>query len=211
MTVDSATSVLPDGGTPRPITRWGADVMHRELADVVSFDEDLARLVADMVATMHAADGVGLAANQVGVDLKVFVFDCPDDEGVRHRGVVCNPVIELPEGRDRHLDEGEEGCLSLPGAFGSCPRPDFARVRGVDHTGATVEYAGSGLLARCLQHETDHLYGTVFADRLRKRARKELYAEAERMAADYPPEWPVGADSAPEPPPRASVTRPANT
>ncbi len=189
----------PAGGVPRPITRWGADLLHRSLADVTTFDDALAGLVADLVATMRAADGVGLAANQVGVDLKVFVFDCPDADGVGHRGVVCNPVLDLPEGRDRHLDEGEEGCLSLPGAFVVCPRPDFARVRGVDHTGAAVEYAGSGLLARCLQHETDHVYGTVFADRLGRRTRKQLYAEAEQRAADYPPGWPTEAAAAVDP------------
>ena len=138
---------LPDGGRPRPITRWGDPIMHRELEDVVAFDDELATLVADMVATMRAADGVGLAANQVGVDLKVFVFDCPDESGAQHQGVVCNPVLELPEGRDRNLDEGDEGCLSLPGAFQPCARPDFARVNGVDHTGAAVVHEGDGLWA----------------------------------------------------------------
>jgi len=185
-------SSLPTGGTPRPITRWGDPVMHRALKDVEVFDEELATLVADMVATMQAADGVGLAANQVGVDLKVFVFDCPDESGTPHQGVVCNPVLELPEGRDRTLDEGDEGCLSLPGAFQPCARPDYATVSGVDHTGAPVTYAGDGLLARCLQHETDHLFGTVFGDRLGKRARKKLYREAEAVADDFPPDWPAG-------------------
>ncbi|MPZ62737.1 MAG: peptide deformylase [Propionibacteriales bacterium] len=182
---------LPSTGTPRSITRWGEPVMHRALRDVTEFDERLETLVADMVATMHAADGVGLAANQVGEDVKVFVFDCPDDDGVRHTGVVCNPVLDVPEGRDRSLDDSDEGCLSLPGAFVACPRPDFARVRGVDHRGGPVEYSGSGFLARCLQHETDHLYGRVFADRLGKRQKKKLYAEAERLADQFPPDWPV--------------------
>jgi peptide deformylase len=184
-------SNLPDGGTPRPIVRWGDPVMHRELKDVEVFDEQLATLVADMTATMHAADGVGLAANQIGVDLKVFVFDCPDEAGTRHQGVVCNPVLEVPEGRDRQLDEADEGCLSLPGAFQPCARPDHVRVGGVDHTGAPVEYAGDGLLARCLQHETDHLFGTVFGDRLGRRSRRKLYQEAEEMAAEFPSGWPV--------------------
>jgi peptide deformylase len=184
-------SVLPGDGTVRPITRWGEPVMHRVLRDVQEFDEDLHRLVADLVATMRAADGVGLAANQIGADLKVFVFDCPDDDGVRHEGVVCNPRLELPEGRDRRLDEGDEGCLSLPGAFVGCARADLASVRGFDHHGDPVEYTGQGLLARCLQHETDHVYGTVFGDRLPRRARKRLLGEAERAAADFPPGWPA--------------------
>lgn len=182
---------LPENGSPRPITRWGEAVMHRVLRNVDAFDDDLLLLVADMAATMRAADGVGLAANQVGVDLKVFVFDCPDDHGERYQGVVCNPMLELPEGRDRRLDDGDEGCLSLPGVFTSCPRPDFAVVRGLDVHGHPVEYSGDGLLARCLQHETDHLYGTVFADRLGKRARKRLLADAERMAEGFPRDWPV--------------------
>src|SRR5690606_29467435 len=77
---------LPTGGTVLPITRWGTPVMHREVADVTEFNEDLATLVRDMAATMAAAPGVGLAANQVGVDLKVFVFDCPDDDDQRVTG-----------------------------------------------------------------------------------------------------------------------------
>ncbi len=182
---------LPEGGSARPITRWGEPVMHRELRDVQTFDEDLATLVADMVATMYAADGVGLAANQIGVDLKVFVFDCPDDDGTRHQGVVCNPELEVPEGPERRLDEADEGCLSLPGAFVECARPDYARVKGVDHTGQPVEYAGEGLVARCLQHETDHLFGRVFADRIGIRARKKLYREAESHADRFPPGWPA--------------------
>ena len=165
--------------------------MHRRLTPVTDFDGDLARLVADMCATMYAAEGVGLAANQIGVDAAVFVFDCPDDDGARHRGVVCNPVLALPEGRHRRLDATDEGCLSLPGAFVSCPRPDLATVAGVDHTGAPVSYTGTGLFARCLQHETDHVFGTVFADRLPQRARKQLLKEADERSDDYPPGWPA--------------------
>jgi peptide deformylase len=185
------SSTLPESGTVRPITRWGEPVMHRELRTVETFDEHLHQLVADMVATMRAADGVGLAANQIGVDLKVFVFDCPDDDGVRHQGVVCNPAVVVPEGDGRRLDDGPEGCLSLPGAFVSCARPDFAVVRGVDQHGNPVEYAGSGLFARCLQHETDHVHGMVFGDRLGRRAKKKLFAEAERNAGEFPPGWPA--------------------
>lgn len=165
--------------------------MHRELADVTTFDDDLLTLVRDMVATMHAAHGVGLAANQVGVDLKVFVFDCPDDDDNRVTGVVCNPVLRLPEGKDRELDAADEGCLSLPGAFTECARPDRSSVTGLDHTGAPVQFDGTGLLARCLQHETDHLYGTVFGDRVPQRARKKLHKQHEELADGYPDDWPV--------------------
>ncbi len=165
--------------------------MHRELRDVTVFDDDLRTLVADMVATMYAASGVGLAANQVGVDLKVFVFDCPDADGDHVTGVVCNPVLTLPEGRDRELDEHDEGCLSFPGAYVECTRPDASYVSGFDEFGEPVEFHGTGLLARCLQHETDHLFGTVFGDRLPDRARKKLTRRHKEAADRYPDDWPV--------------------
>jgi peptide deformylase len=175
------------------MTRWGEPVMHRPARPVTEFDDALRELAADMVATMYAADGVGLAACQIGVDLAIFVFDCPDEDGEHHRGLVCNPVLDLPEGKDRRLDEGEEGCLSYPGAFVTCARPDYARVTGQDLDGAPVEFDGTGLLARCLQHETDHTRGTVFGDRLSDRLRKKLRKQMESLAEDYPDGWPAGA------------------
>ena len=184
-------STLPGNGSVRAITRWGEDVMHRVNKPVTDFGDELQTLIADMVATMNAAEGVGLAANQVGVDLQVFVFDCPDKEGNRVQGVVCNPTVEVPEGKDRNLDEGDEGCLSLPGAFTKCARPDFAKVTGVDQHGEPVSFEGNGLLARCLQHETDHTVGTVFGDRVSDRNRKKLRKEHDKLAADFPPSWPA--------------------
>jgi peptide deformylase len=185
------SSALPAGGTVRPISRWGEDVMHRMQEPVVEFDDDLRQLAADMVATMYAAEGVGLAACQIGVDRSIFVFDCPDDEGVHTQGVVCNPELFLPEGRERKLDDDDEGCLSLPGGFVKCARPDFARVEGQDLDGKPVAYEGRGLLARCLQHETDHCKGTVFGDRLNKRSRKKLFKQADELAERFPPGWPA--------------------
>ncbi|GAB2862289.1 peptide deformylase [Nocardioides pacificus] len=182
---------LPDGGTVRPMTRWGTPVMHRPQARVTSYDEELRTLVADMVATMYAADGVGLAACQIGVDLAVFVFDCPDDDGQRTVGVVCNPEVTLPEGKDRQLDEDLEGCLSYPGAFVTCARPDFATVTGTGVDGQPVTFSGSGLLARCLQHETDHTLGTVFGDRLATKQRKKLAKQHDKSVDDYPENWPA--------------------
>jgi peptide deformylase len=182
---------LTTGGVVHPITRWGAPVMHRPQQPVVDYDDRLRALVADMTATMYAADGVGLAACQIGVDLSVFVFDCPDEAGVRHQGVVCNPVLRVSTGKDRTLDDGEEGCLSLPGAFVTCARPTYAIVEGYDAGGAPVTWEGDGLLARCLQHETDHCHGTVFGDRLSTRARKRLCKEAAQSGADFPETWPA--------------------
>lgn len=182
---------LPEGGTVRPMTRWGTPVMHRPQAEVTSYDDELRALVADMTATMYAADGVGLAACQIGVDLAVFVFDCPDESGRRTVGVVCNPTVTLPEGKDRRLDDGEEGCLSFPGAFAPCARPDWAAVDGFGLDGEPVHFEGDGLLARCLQHETDHTVGTVFGDRIPDRARKKLQKQQEKLADEYPPDWPA--------------------
>lgn len=189
---DPVAPLLPPGGTVRPIARWGTEVMHRPQQPVTAFDDELRALVADMVATMYAADGVGLAACQIGVDRSVFVFDCPDDTGTHHRGVVCNPVLELPEGRDRRLDDDDEGCLSFPGAFVPLARPDSAVVHGQDLDGNPVRHEGRGLLARCLQHETDHCNGTVFGDRLNRRSRKKLERQHEEMAEEYPLDWPAG-------------------
>ena len=186
---------IPKDGQIRPITRWGAEVMHRPNRRVETFDDQLAKLVADMWVTMVAADGVGLAANQIGVDLAVVVYSCHDEDGVVHEGVLCNPVVELPEGKDRELDDSDEGCLSLPGGYVPCARPDFARAYGTDHLGNEISVSGTGLLARCLQHETDHTNGMVFGDRLSKRWRKRLYAEAEKVADLYPPDWPVSSSS----------------
>jgi peptide deformylase len=182
---------LPEGGTVRPVVRWGTPVMHRRQDDVTAYDDGLRALVADLTATMYAADGVGLAARQIGVDQRVFVFDCHDEEGARTVGVVCNPEVTLPEGRDRKLDEEDEGCLSLPGSYVPLARPDTATVHGTGLDGAAVTFSGAGMLARCLQHETDHTFGTVFGDRLSTRMRKKLQKSHEKVADRYPEDWPA--------------------
>lgn len=179
------------------MTRWGTEVMHRPQQLVSAYGEALAALAADMVATMRAADGVGLAACQIGEDVAMFVFDCPDESGRHTVGIVCNPTLTLPEGRDRRLDADDEGCLSFPGAFVECARPDWAAVDGFGLDGEPVHFEGDGLLARCLQHETDHTFGTVFGDRLATKALKKLQKQHDKVAEDYPPEWPVGTESTP--------------
>jgi peptide deformylase len=165
--------------------------MHRRQADVTAYDEDLRALAADLVATMYAADGVGLAACQIGVDLRVFVFDCHDSSGERTVGVVCNPEVTLPEGKDRRLAEEDAGRLSLPGGYVPLARPASATVHGTGLDGAPVTFTGDGVLARCLQHETDHTIGTVFGDRLSTRWRKRLQKNHEKVADHYPEEWPA--------------------
>lgn len=187
----SEVTELMTGGKVLRITRWGEPVMHAPTRPVTEFDESLHTLVRDMFATVEVAQGVGLAATQVGVDLAVFVYDCPDEDMVSHVGVVCNPVVTTPEGKDRNLEMGEEGCLSWPGAYQELARPDKARCVGVDAFGEPVEIDGTGLLARCLQHETDHLNGLVFGDRLSTRARRKLDQQREELAHWYPDDWPV--------------------
>jgi peptide deformylase len=192
--VPSQTSTVDElrtGGTVLPIVRWGTSTLHHRTRPVTAFDGDLLELLRNMFATMYAAEGVGLAATQVGVDLAVFVYDCPDDDHVRHVGVMCNAEVSLPEGKERKLHASDEGCLSLPGAYIELARPDHAICRGQDQNGEEVAVVGTGLLSRCLQHETDHLNGIVFGDRLSGRARKKLYALHEDAADLYPEDWPV--------------------
>ncbi|MYW67431.1 peptide deformylase [Streptomyces sp. SID8379] len=177
-------------GTSRPITVVGNPVLHKECKDVTEFDAELAQLVDDMFASQRTAEGVGLAANQIGVDRKVFVYDCPDDEGVRHTGVVVNPVLRELPAEQRRLDDSNEGCLSVPTAYAELARPDYAVVTGQDEKGNPITVRGTGYFARCLQHETDHLYGYLYIDRLSKRERKN----ALKQMAEGTPRYPVVAN-----------------
>lgn len=165
-----------DNGRVFPIVQVGDPVLATVCQPVTQYDDDLAQLIADMFASMYAADGVGLAANQIGVDRSVFVYDCPDEDNVRHQGVVCNPVLEDLPSDQRRLDEDQEGCLSVKGQFSDLARPDFAAVTGQNAQGEPIRVTGTGLLARCLQHETDHLNGTLYIDRLTAKARKKVLA-----------------------------------
>ena len=117
-------------GTVRTIVRWGEPVLHQPARPVTDFGEDPQRLLSDMFATNTAAHGAGPAAPQIGVGLAAFVYDGLDADLRRHVGVVCNPLVELPRGRDRHLEAGDEGCLSLPGGYAELARPDRAICRG---------------------------------------------------------------------------------
>ena len=178
-------------GKVQPIVRWGEPVMHSPTREVTDFGPALQTLLADMFATNSAANGAGLAATQVGVDLAVFVFDCDDAQGKRRVGLMCNPTVAFAERRNRRFVEMDEGCLSLPGAFVETTRPDYAICRGQDQFGDDIEIVGTGTLARCLQHETDHVNGLVFADRLPHRARKELHVRHNHVAHHFPRDWPA--------------------
>lgn len=171
---------LMTGGTPRPITIHGAKVLHEPCAPVTEFGDDLRALVADMFASMKEASGVGLAANQIGVGLRIFVIDCPDERGHRVVGHVVNPVLTIT---DDTPAEGGEGCLSVPGPRADFPRAYAATVEGVDVDGNPVVLEGEGLAARCLQHESDHLDGFLYVDRISRAERVRVLEEfnTERM------------------------------
>lgn len=154
--------------TVRPILICGEPVLHRPTREVTEFDDDLRQLVADLFDTNTAANGAGLAANQVGDDRRVFIYDCPDETGQRRRGYVINPVLQtsaIPETMP-DPDDDYEGCLSVPGENFPTGRADWAQVTGVDLDQEPVQVDGRGFFARCLQHETDHLDGHLYLDRL---------------------------------------------
>ncbi|MER5825794.1 peptide deformylase [Streptomyces mirabilis] len=166
-------------GRVRPVTLLGDPVLHTPCEDVTDFGPELAQLVEDMFATMYAAQGVGLAANQVGVASRVFVYDCPDDEDVRHLGHVVNPRLVEADGV---VLRGPEGCLSLPGLEAGTERYDHAVVEGVTVDGEPVSVRGTGWFARCLQHEYDHLEGGLYVDRLSGWRRRRVMRQAARAS-----------------------------
>lgn len=169
-------------GSLRRITEVGEEILHRPCREVEAAEfgtPELSALIADMFLAMHVAEGAGLAANQVGVDLRLFVYDCLDGLGTRHVGHIINPVLEQPGPRGRRLLDDVEGCLSVPGATAVVPRTEHAVVRGFDKDGAPLVIEGAAYFARCLQHETDHLQGTVYVDRLSKRDRKDALKQME--------------------------------
>lgn len=158
-----------------PIRIVGDPLLHKPTSPVEvgpngSVPEDVRKLIADMYETMAVANGVGLAANQVGVPLRLFVYDCAEARGktVRRKGVVINPVLETSEVPETMPDpeNDDEGCLSVPGESYPTGRAKWARVTGFDAEGAPVALEGEDLFARMLQHETGHLEGMLYLDRL---------------------------------------------
>jgi peptide deformylase len=151
-----------------PIVITGDPVLHSPAADVVDFDDTLRALVSDMFETMEAAPGVGLAAPQVGVGFRVFVFGWFEDDDTEHRGVAINPTLwQSPLSIDELDDDDEsEGCLSIPGERYPLRRAESVILRAVDLDGVPFEIETSGWLARIFQHEYDHLDGILYADRL---------------------------------------------
>lgn len=147
----------------RPILRYGESLLHTPAADVTRFDDELQRLVDDMIETMYAAPGIGLAATQVGVPLRVFVIDLSAGKSTGQLIAMVNPSFVEREGTQIE----EEGCLSAPGFNATVVRPKRAVVKGFTRDGVEQTIEGTELLARAFQHEMDHLDGLVFIDRLR--------------------------------------------
>jgi len=152
----------------QPIRLFGDPVLTTPAELVVNFDKELRILVEDLTQTMHDAPGAGLAAPQIGVSLQVFVWDIEEGDG--H---LINPTLDLSE----DLQDGEEGCLSFPGLVYETPRAFRAVAKGFNMHGEPLTIEGTELLARVLQHETDHLKGIVFIDRLLAAERKIAMAD----------------------------------
>jgi peptide deformylase len=162
--------------TVLPIRTLGDPVLRERAVPVETFTDALRRLADDMVETMHAAPGVGLAANQVGVRLACFVYD--DRDG--HAGFVANPEVS------DHEDEEtiDEGCLSVPGPYHPTSRALKVRVRGFDLEGDPLDIRAEGLLARIFQHETDHLNGKLYLDRLDDEGRRDVMRQLRELEVE---------------------------
>ena len=147
----------------RPIVKYGGDVLHEPARDVEIITDEISALITDMITTMYAAPGIGLAAPQVGVPLRIFVIDLSVGRDPSGLIVMLNPVFVEQDG----MQLEEEGCLSMPGFTATVARPSRVVVRGLGRDGREQVREGRGLLARAFQHEMDHLDGRLFVDRLR--------------------------------------------
>lgn len=159
-----------------PIRTLGDPVLRQRARPVERFDDALRRLADDMFETMYAAPGVGLAANQVGLQLACFVYD--DRDG--HAGIVANPILSGLEG----LDTIDEGCLSIPGPYHPTDRAVKVRLQGQDLAGARIDLRPDGLLARIFQHETDHLGGKLYVDRLDEAGRRDVMRQLRELEVE---------------------------
>ncbi len=184
----------------RPIVITGEPVLHRPAVLVEAFDDGLRQLVADMFDTMDAAHGVGLAAPQIAVPLRLFVYEMANDDDVPGRGVIINPMLSLSRiSTDRpDPDTESEGCLSVPGESYPLKRADQVSVLGFDADGEELSFRATGWFARVMQHEFDHLNGLLYVDRLddkqTRRARKAIRANGWGKAGNS---WMPGVDRDP--------------
>jgi len=161
----------------RPILRYGERPLHETAADVTAFDDTLQRLIDDMIETMYAAPGIGLAATQIGVPLRVFVVDISVGRNAADLIVMVNPTFVARDGTQLE----EEGCLSAPGFNATVLRPKHVVVKGLTRHGDEQTVEGTDLLARAFQHEMDHLDGVVFIDRLRGIKRDMMVRKIQKL------------------------------
>ncbi len=159
-----------------PIVKYGNSVLSRVGEPVTSFDKKLEKLVADMWDTMYAANGVGLAAPQIGVSMKICVIDISAGEKPESKLVLVNPSIRNQEGKQK----GEEGCLSLPHFRANTPRPETITVQAQDLKGKQVTLKGQGLLARAFAHEIDHLNGILYIKHIGMLKRESIKRQVRR-------------------------------
>ncbi|MFN8057810.1 MAG: peptide deformylase [Vicinamibacterales bacterium] len=162
----------------RPILRYGANVLHEPARPVPDVTDEVRAVIDDMVETMYAAPGIGLAAPQIGLPWRLFVIDLSLGRAAKDLVVVVNPVFESRDG----MQLEDEGCLSIPGFNATVPRPERAVVTGLDRAGQPTRVEGTGLLARALQHEMDHLDGRLFVDRLHGLKRDVIVRKIRKLA-----------------------------
>ena len=162
----------------RPIVKYGIDVLQRAAQPVGAITPEIHELIDDMVATMYAAPGVGLAAPQIGVPLRIFVVDVTVGQRAGSLLTFINPEFVSRDG----MQLEEEGCLSVPGFNATVARPSRAIVKGLNRHGEPQTVEGTGLLARCFQHEMDHLDGTLFVDRLRGLQKDLIVRKIKKLA-----------------------------
>src|SRR5829696_2306553 len=162
----------------RPILRYGADILHAPAQQVADITADTHQLIDDMIQTMYAAPGVGLAATQVGVSLRIFVCDISVGRNPADLLTFVNPEFVERDG----MQLEEEGCLSVPGFNATVARPSRVVLTGLDRDGQPQTVEGTGLLARCFQHEMDHLEGTVFVERLRGLQKDMILRKIKKLA-----------------------------
>jgi len=162
----------------RPIVRYGADVLHQPAAPVEAVTPEIQALINDMIQTMYAAPGVGLAAPQVGVGVRIFVCDISVGRNAGELLTFINPTFIERDG----MQLEEEGCLSAPGFNATVARPSRAVLKGLDRNGEEQTIEATGLLARCFQHEMDHLDGLIFIDRLRGLQKDLIVRKIKKLA-----------------------------
>ena len=161
----------------RPILRYGENVLHRPATDVDGITPDVDSLIDDMIDTMYAASGIGIAAPQIGVPLRLFVVDASSGQEAGALIVMVNPIVLERDG----LQKEDEGCLSLPGFNAAVPRPSRVVVRGLDRDGSSRDVEATGILARAFEHEMDHLDGSLFLDRLRGIRREMMIRKINKL------------------------------